>query len=137
MNQAAFEKDAKPPRRRELPGALPRLALALVPPLSLGVLGFVPSLVLALRRGTRADWLAALLFTALSVGWWFQIALTPEETHGLAYLLDLLLLTGSTVAAAAHCLLAGRRPTPETDVPAAAAAPATTAPATTAPESAA
>ncbi|MFE5734001.1 hypothetical protein ACFQ7A_24215 [Streptomyces sp. NPDC056528] len=141
MNQAAFEKDAKPPRRRELPGALPRLALALVPPLSLGVLGFVPSLVLALRRGARADWLAALLFTALSVGWWFQIALTPEETHGLAYLLDLLLLTGSTVAAAAHCLLAGRRPTPETDVPVTgvpgAAAPATTVPATAAPESAA
>ncbi|MFE0778379.1 hypothetical protein [Streptomyces sp. NPDC058861] len=136
MNQAAFEKDAKPPRRRELPGLLPRLALALVPPLSLGVLGFVPSLMLALRRGTRADWLAALLFTALSVGWWFQIALTPEETHGLAYRLDLLLLTGSTVAAAAHCLLAGRRPAPETTAPET-GTPAVTAPETATPKAAA
>ncbi|MEU2118717.1 hypothetical protein ACFWV1_06560 [Streptomyces sp. NPDC058700] len=97
---------AEPPRTEELPGRWARAGLALVPPLSLGVLGFVPSLTLALRRGTRGDWLAALLFTAVSVGWCFQIALTPEETHGLPYLLDLVLLATSTVGAAAHCLFA-------------------------------
>ncbi|WP_405854138.1 hypothetical protein OG361_16080 [Streptomyces sp. NBC_00090] len=108
MNQAAFEKGVEPPRRKGLPGPLPRVALASVPLVSLGVLGLVPSLVIALRRGTRGDWLAALLFTAASVGWCFQIALTPEETHGFPYLLDLLLLATSTLGAAAHCLLAGR-----------------------------
>ncbi|MFJ8662210.1 hypothetical protein [Streptomyces sp. NPDC093795] len=92
------------PLRDELPGRWARTGLALVPPLSLGVLGFVPSLTLALRRGTRGDWLAALLFTAVSVGWCFQIALTPEETHGFPYLLDLALLATATVGAAAHCL---------------------------------
>ncbi|MEV4943923.1 hypothetical protein [Streptomyces zaomyceticus] len=105
MNQAVhLDKGAEPPRRTELPGRPARIGLALVPLLSLGVLGFVPSLTLALRRGTRGDWLATLLFTAVSVGWWFQIALTPEETHGLPYLLDVVLLATSTLAAAAHCL---------------------------------
>ncbi|MBX9424785.1 MULTISPECIES: hypothetical protein [Streptomyces] len=107
MNEAVhWEKGAESPRPKELPGRWARSALALVPPLSLGVLGFVPSLTLALRRGTRGDWLAALLFTAVSVGWCFQIALTPEETHGFPYLLDLVLLATSTVGAAAHCLFA-------------------------------
>ncbi|MFF1509143.1 hypothetical protein [Streptomyces sp. NPDC058326] len=98
---------AESPHHRELPGRWIRTGLALVAPLSLGVLGFVPSLTLALRRGTRGDWLAALLFTAVSVGWCFQIALTPEETHGFPYLLDLVLLATSTVGAAAHCLFVG------------------------------
>ncbi|WP_225801398.1 hypothetical protein [Streptomyces sp. NK15101] len=105
MNQAVLlEKGAEPPRRTGLPGLRVRAALAAVPLLSLGVLGLVPSLVLALRRGTRGDWLAALLFTAVSVGWCFQIALTPVETSGVPYLLDVLLLATSTVGAAVHCL---------------------------------
>ncbi|WP_329119701.1 hypothetical protein [Streptomyces sp. NBC_01353] len=87
-----------------LPGLRARLALAVVPLLSLGVLGLIPSLVLALRRGTRGDWLAAVAFTALSVGWWFQVALTPEVTHGAQFALDVLLLFGSTLGATAHCL---------------------------------
>ncbi|MFD3530052.1 hypothetical protein [Streptomyces sp. NPDC058664] len=107
MNEAVrLDKGAEPPHRTELPGRWARTGLALVPPLTLGVLGFVPSLTLALRRGRRGDWLAALLFTAVSVGWCFQIALTPEETHGFPYLLDLVLLTTSTVGAVAHCLSA-------------------------------
>ncbi|WP_329279557.1 hypothetical protein [Streptomyces sp. NBC_00691] len=109
MNQAVrLEKGADSPRSKELPGRPARVALALVPPLSLGVLGFVPSLVFALRRGTRGDRLTALLFTAASVGWCFQIALTPEETHGFAYLLDVLLLAVTTLGAAAHCLTVKR-----------------------------
>ncbi|MGW5776777.1 hypothetical protein [Streptomyces sp. NPDC003863] len=106
MNQAVpLEKGAEPPRRTGLPGRWARAALAAVPLLSLGVFGLVPSLVLALRRGTRGDWLAALLFTAVSVGWCFQIALTPVETSGVPYLLDVLLLATSTVGAAVHCLV--------------------------------
>ncbi|MFF8280933.1 hypothetical protein ACF05T_33550 [Streptomyces lateritius] len=92
--------------------------------------GFVPSLVLALRRGTRGDWLAAVVFTALSVGWSFQIALTPEETHGAQYALDVLLLLGASVAAAVHCLVV--RPARTRAVPAQ-TAPTEAAPAGTAP----
>ncbi|WP_159026455.1 hypothetical protein [Streptomyces vietnamensis] len=107
MNQAvSLEKGAEPPRRTGLPVLWVRTVLAAVPLLSLGVLGLVPSLVLALRRGTRGDWLAVLLFTAVSVGWCFQIALTPVETHGAPYLLDVVLLATSTVGAAVHCLTA-------------------------------
>ncbi|MFC9385261.1 hypothetical protein [Streptomyces venezuelae] len=106
MNQAVrLEKGAVPARPKVLPGRPVRIGLALVPLLSLGVLGFVPSLTLALWRGTRADRLAAVLFAAVSVGWCLQIALTPEETHGFSYLLDVVLLAASTLGAAAHCLI--------------------------------
>ncbi|MEU2507709.1 hypothetical protein ABZ621_23775 [Streptomyces sp. NPDC007863] len=100
-----LEKGAVP--RREGPPALPaRAALAAVPVFSLGVLGWVPALALALYRGTRADWLAALFFTAVSVGWCFQVALTPVDTSGGAFLLDVVLLALSTAGAAGHVLLA-------------------------------
>ncbi|MEU9862729.1 hypothetical protein AB0D99_17840 [Streptomyces sp. NPDC047971] len=105
MKQAVASEIAAPPSTGSaLPGVPARVALAVVPLLSLGVLGLVPSLVLALRRGTRGDWLAAVAFTALSVGWWFQVALTPEGTEGAQFALDVLLLGGSTLAATAHCL---------------------------------
>lgn len=87
-----------------VPGLLPRAALAAVPVLSLGMLGAVPSLVLAFRRGTRSDWLAAVVFTALNVAWLAQAVLTPVDTHGLQYAADVLLLFGSTVGATLHCL---------------------------------
>ncbi|MFC9795949.1 hypothetical protein [Streptomyces sp. NPDC057695] len=105
MNQAVhLEKGAESPRPEELPGRPARIGLALVPLLSLGVLGLVPSLAYALRRGTRGDWIAALLFTGASIAWCFQIALTPEETHGVPFLLDAVLLAATTLGAAAHCL---------------------------------
>ncbi|MFF8608788.1 hypothetical protein ACF06X_22915 [Streptomyces sp. NPDC015346] len=140
MNQAVAVESADPsptPPVHEpaLPGIRARLALAVVPLLSLGVFGFVPSLVLALRRGTRGDWLAAVAFTALSVGWSFQIALTPEETHGAQYALDVLLLLATSLAATVHCLAvrpARTRTVPAQAVPAQ-AVPATAVPATVAP----
>lgn len=104
----AAVESAAPPRERTLPGLLPRVLLAAVPVLSLGVLGAVPSLVIARRRGARADWLAALLFGCVTVAWWFQIALTPEETHGWQFGIDVLLLFLSTAGAALHCLFAKR-----------------------------
>ncbi|MFD6890618.1 hypothetical protein [Streptomyces sp. NPDC059957] len=104
----AAVESAAPPRERTLPGLLPRALLAAVPVLSLGVLGAVPSLVIARRRGARADWLAALLFGCVTVAWWFQIALTPEETHGWQFGIDVLLLFLSTAGAALHCLFAKR-----------------------------
>ncbi|MGR6970889.1 hypothetical protein ACU639_15020 [Streptomyces cynarae] len=87
-----------------VPGLLSRAALAAVPLLSLGMLGAVPSLVLAFRRGTRADWLAALVFSVVNVAWLFQVMLTPVDTHGLQYAADVLLLSASTLGAALHCL---------------------------------
>ncbi|MGN9756673.1 hypothetical protein [Streptomyces sp. SD31] len=87
------------------PGLLPRTALAAVPVLTLGMLAAVPSLVLAVRRGTRADWLAAVVFTAVNVAWVAQTLLTPVETHGLQYAADVLLLFVATVGATLHCLL--------------------------------
>lgn len=96
------------PKGGTAPALIPRILLASVPVLSLGVLGAVPSLVIAWRRGARADWLAALVFTAVTVGWWFQIALTPDETHGWRFGVDALLLFSSTVGAALHCLYAKR-----------------------------
>ncbi|MGW2508670.1 hypothetical protein ACWC0A_04395 [Streptomyces scopuliridis] len=44
------------------------------------------------------------MFTAVTVGWVVQIAMTPEETHGLAFVADFWLLLLSTVGAALHCL---------------------------------
>ncbi|MFD9303252.1 hypothetical protein ACFWCB_11445 [Streptomyces sp. NPDC060048] len=87
-----------------MPGLFARVLLAAVPVLSLGMLGAVPSLVIAWRRGTRTDWLTALVFTSAMVGWWFQIALTPVETQGWAFGVDILVLATSTVGATAHCL---------------------------------
>ncbi|GHK02453.1 hypothetical protein ACWEWI_26920 [Streptomyces sp. NPDC003753] len=87
-----------------VPGLLSRAALAAVPLLSLGMLGAVPSLVLAFRRGTRADWLAAVVFTAVNVAWLFEAVLTPVDTHGPQYAADILLLFASTLGAALHCL---------------------------------
>jgi thiamine transporter ThiT len=69
------------------------------------MLAAVPSLVLAFRRGTRADWLAAVIFTAVNVAWLADVMLTPVETHGLQFVADVLLLLAATVGAALHCLL--------------------------------
>ncbi len=85
---------------------LPRLLLAALPVVSLGLLSPVPSLVIAVRRGARADWSAFAAFTAVALAWVMQIALTPEETHGLQFAADLLLLLLSTAGAAVHCLIA-------------------------------
>ncbi|MBT2539181.1 hypothetical protein J7E99_00295 [Streptomyces sp. ISL-44] len=108
MKDTVAIESADQPGGGTVPGLLPRVLLAAVPVLSLGVLGAVPSLVIAWRRGARADWLAALVFTSVTVGWWFQIALAPEETHGWQFGADALLLSLSTVGAALHCLLVKR-----------------------------
>lgn len=108
MKDTVAVESAPPPRARALPGLLPRVLLAAVPVLSLGVLGAVPSLVIAWRRGARTDRAAALLFGCVTVAWWFQIALTPEETHGWQFGADALLLFLSTAGAALHCLFAKR-----------------------------
>lgn len=84
---------------------LTRMLLAAIPVASLGLLSPVPSLVIAARRGARADWAAFAAFTAVALAWILQIALTPEETHGFQFVADLLLLLLSTAGAAVHCLL--------------------------------
>lgn len=86
------------------PGLLPRTALAAVPLVTLGMLAAVPSLVLAFRRGRRADRSAAVIFTAVNVAWLADVMLTPVETHGLQYVADVLLLLAATVGATVHCL---------------------------------
>ncbi|MFE3142918.1 hypothetical protein [Streptomyces scopuliridis] len=82
-----------------------RTLLAAVPVVSLGVLGVVPSLVIALRRRGRAHWIACAVFTVVTVGWVVQIAVTPVETHGPLFVADFLLLLLSTLGATLHCLL--------------------------------
>ncbi|MGW7363620.1 hypothetical protein ACWGI8_09370 [Streptomyces sp. NPDC054841] len=96
-----------------MPGLFPRVLLAAVPVVSLGMLGAVPSYVIAARRGTRADWVAVVVFTAATVGWLLQAVLTPVRTHGWQFAADLLLLGLATVGAALHCLLV-RPPAGET-----------------------
>ncbi|MFV2117303.1 hypothetical protein ACE14D_02180 [Streptomyces sp. Act-28] len=105
---AATETVAEPVRG-VAPGLLPRVLLAVVPVVSLGMLGAVPSLVVAWRRDTRADWLAAVAFTAVTVAWLFQAVLTPVETHGWQFAADTVLLSLATVGAALHCLLVAGR----------------------------
>ncbi|MCP3820580.1 hypothetical protein NLX86_21520 [Streptomyces sp. A3M-1-3] len=98
---------AAPPISRVLTShVLPRVLLAALPVASLGLLSPVPSLVIAVRRGARADWLAFAAFTAVTMAWILQIAFTPEETHGFQFAADLLLLLLATAGAAVHCLLA-------------------------------
>ncbi|MFF9865080.1 hypothetical protein ACF1G0_06610 [Streptomyces sp. NPDC013953] len=91
------------------PGLLARVLLAAVPVVSLGMMGALPSLVIAWRRGARADWIAAVVFTAVTVAWLFQAVLTPVESHGWQFAGDLVLLSLATVGAALHCLLASHR----------------------------
>ncbi|MGW6689382.1 hypothetical protein [Streptomyces sp. NPDC054961] len=110
MKDAVADESAARPGDGALPGLLPRVLLATVPVLSLGLLGALPSLVIAWRRGTRADWLTALVFTAVMVGWWFQLALTPVETEGWQAGADFLLVAFSTAGAAVHCLSVKRQP---------------------------
>ncbi|MGI5455440.1 hypothetical protein ACQEWB_20135 [Streptomyces sp. CA-249302] len=79
-----------------------RAGFAALPVVSLGLLCPVPSLVLALRRRTRADWLAFGGFSAVLVAWLTELALTPDDTHGALFAVDLLLITLSMAGAAAH-----------------------------------
>ncbi|MFJ6633835.1 hypothetical protein ACIQMR_20975 [Streptomyces sp. NPDC091376] len=98
---------AAQPAKGAVPGPIPRVLLAAVPVLSLGMLGAVPSYVIAARRGTRADWAAVAVFTAATVGWLLQAAFTPVDTHGWQFAADCVLLGLSTAGAALHCLLVG------------------------------
>lgn len=79
-----------------------RAGFAALPVVSLGLLCPVPSLVLALRRRTRADWLVFAGFSAVLVAWLTELALTPDDTHGALFGVDLLLITLSMAGASAH-----------------------------------
>ncbi|WP_328481458.1 hypothetical protein OHS71_24265 [Streptomyces sp. NBC_00377] len=79
-----------------------RVGFALLPVLSLGLLCPVPSLVLALRRRSRADWSAFVTFSAVLAAWLTELALTPVDTHGALFALDALLIALSTAGAATH-----------------------------------
>ncbi|MGW6206894.1 hypothetical protein ACWF9B_25040 [Streptomyces sp. NPDC055089] len=107
--------EAGPRRPAAVVTAAPRVLLAAVPVVTLGMLSFVPSLVIAARRRRAADWLACAGFTAANVAWLLWAALTPEETQGAEFAADLLLVLGTTLGAAAHALFAGpwwRKPAP-------------------------
>ncbi|MER5429273.1 hypothetical protein [Streptomyces sp. NPDC002588] len=87
-----------------------RIGFAALPVVSLGLLCPVPSLVLALRRRTRADWWAFAAFSAVLTAWGTELALTPVDTHGPLFALDLLLIALSMAGAAAHAWRAWPRP---------------------------
>jgi hypothetical protein len=79
-----------------------RVAFAAVPVLSLGLLCPLPSLFLALLRGSRADWLAFGAFSAVLAAWITELSLTPDETHGALFLADVLLVLLSMLGASLH-----------------------------------
>ncbi|MGW1124989.1 hypothetical protein [Streptomyces sp. NPDC002526] len=87
--------------------ATPRVLLAAVPLVTLGMLSFVPSLVLAARRRRAGDWAAFAGFASANVAWLLWAALTPEETQGAEFAADLLLVLVTTLGATAHGLFAG------------------------------
>ncbi|MFF1547999.1 hypothetical protein [Streptomyces sp. NPDC058291] len=89
-----------------------RVGFALLPVLSLGLLCPAPSLVLALRRRSRADWCAFGAFSAVLAAWITELSLTPVDTHGALFGLDLVLIALSTAGAATHAWRAWpQRPT--------------------------
>ncbi|MET7655215.1 MULTISPECIES: hypothetical protein [unclassified Streptomyces] len=91
-----------------------RVGFTVLPVLSLGLLCPVPSLVLALRRRSRADWSAFVAFSVVLAAWLTELALTPVDTHGALFALDLLLIALSTGGAATHAWRAWpQRPTGE------------------------
>ncbi|MEV6481097.1 hypothetical protein [Streptomyces sp. NPDC051576] len=87
-----------------------RAGFAVLPLVTLGLLCPVPSLVLALRRRTRADWLVFAGFSAVLVAWITELALTPDDTHGVLFGTDLLLIALSMAGASAHAWAAWPRP---------------------------
>lgn len=86
-----------------------RAAFAALPVVSLGLLCPVPSLVLALRRGGRAHWLAFGAFGVVLAAWITDLQLTPSTTHGLWLAADLLLVLLSMVAPSVHAWTAWPR----------------------------
>ncbi|MFC3572797.1 hypothetical protein ACFOZ0_05790 [Streptomyces yaanensis] len=79
-----------------------RAGVAALPLVSLGLLCSVPSFLLALRRGGRADWWAFGAFSVVLVAWVLELALTPETTHGALFAADLLLILLSMAGASVH-----------------------------------
>lgn len=79
-----------------------RAGFAVLPLVSLGLLCPVPSLVLALRRRARADWWAFAAFSTVLAAWVTDLGLTPDDTHGMLFASDLLLILLSMVGASAH-----------------------------------
>ncbi|MEU2596388.1 hypothetical protein [Streptomyces hirsutus] len=109
--ESALSRPGQPPGcavrlLRRLRAVAPRALLAAVPVVTFGVLGPLPSLVIAIRRRGRTHWLMCGLFTAVTVAWLLNIAFTPEETHGLSFGVDLMLLLLTTAGTVVHCLFA-------------------------------
>ncbi|GGP84676.1 hypothetical protein [Streptomyces melanogenes] len=84
-----------------------RAGLALVPFATLGLLCPVPSFVIALRRRRASDWVAFAAFCAVWACWVAQNAMTAEDTYGVEFAADVLLLALSTAGAAVHAWVAG------------------------------
>ncbi|OIK23494.1 hypothetical protein VT52_032390 [Streptomyces malaysiense] len=79
-----------------------RAAFAALPVVSMGLLCPVPSLVLAVRRGGRAHWLAFGAFSVVLAAWITDLQLTPSAGHGLSLAIDLPLIMLSMVAPSVH-----------------------------------
>ncbi|MFF4902090.1 hypothetical protein [Streptomyces sp. NPDC001068] len=90
-------------------GTVGRAGFALLPLVSLGLLCNVPSLVLALRRRSRADWRAFAGFSAVLAAWVTDVELSPADSHGLLFAADLALVLLSTAGAYVHAWTAWPR----------------------------
>ncbi|MEV4614419.1 hypothetical protein AB0K43_17745 [Kitasatospora sp. NPDC049258] len=86
-----------------------KVLYCLVPPLTLGLLGMVPSLVLAVRRRRPVDLLGAVLFGLVQLTVYVCLGLSPDDGRGSAYsVLGGLCLFVLMLLAPAHFLLMDR-----------------------------
>ncbi|MDT0319608.1 hypothetical protein [Streptomyces millisiae] len=105
------------PPRSTGPGAAAiavRVAFALIPTLSLGLLAWVPSLRFAIIRRRNQDWAVLGLFCALTAAEIILVAYIPDDADdGLSALVGFYLVA-YFIGATLHAVLADRFPRPTT-----------------------
>ena len=86
-----------------------RILVALVPIATLGLLSWVPSLVLAVQRRRRAEWTAFLSFGLVWLLWIADLSISHDIGSGVRFALNVLLMAAGMGGAAMHYLLISSR----------------------------
>ncbi|KQV23971.1 MULTISPECIES: hypothetical protein [unclassified Kitasatospora] len=87
----------------------PKILFCLVPLLSLGLLGLVPSLVLALRRRRAVDVLGAVVFVLLQLTLYVSVGLSKPDGQDVFSLIGGLALLALWLGAPVHFLVLDSR----------------------------